>query len=91
MRSHCRNLEELPNATITSEHFDKDKLKEKMKDVDVLIVRSATKVTKEIIDSSPKLKIIGRAGMGLDNIDLEAAKVKNIKVLNTPSKCSFCC
>ncbi len=47
-----------------------------MKDVDVLIVRSATKVTKEIIDSSPKLKIIGRAGMGLDNIDLEAAKVK---------------
>jgi len=42
--------EELPNATITSEHFDKDKLKEKMKDVDVLIVRSATKVTKEIIE-----------------------------------------
>jgi D-3-phosphoglycerate dehydrogenase len=78
--------EELPNATITSEHLDKDKLKEKMRDVDVLIVRSATKVTKEIIECASQLKIIGRAGMGLDNIDVEAAKAKNIKVLNTPGQ-----
>ena len=78
--------EKLPKALITSEHLDKDNLKVKMKDVDVLIVRSATKVTKEIIESAPKLKIIGRAGMGMDNIDVEAADTKNIKVLNTPGQ-----
>ncbi len=50
----------------------------------VLIVRSATKVTKDVIEASDALEIIGRAGVGLDNIDLEAAKAKGIKVLNTP-------
>jgi len=49
-----------------------------------LIVRSATKVTKEIIDNANNLKIIGRAGAGVDNIDLVSAKEKNIIVLNTP-------
>ena len=51
---------------------------------DGLIVRSATKVTKDIIDSTTNLKIIGRAGAGVDNIDIEAAKNKNIIVMNTP-------
>ena len=49
-----------------------------------LIVRSATKVTKEIIDNANNLKIIGRAGAGVDNIDLVSAKEKNIIVMNTP-------
>jgi D-3-phosphoglycerate dehydrogenase len=77
---------ELPQAEITSEHFEKDILKQKIKDYDVLIVRSATKVTKEILEHADKLKIIGRAGMGLDNIDVETAKIKGIKVLNTPGQ-----
>tara|TARA_Y100000590_G_scaffold317410_1_gene359085 strand:+ start:1990 stop:2928 length:939 start_codon:yes stop_codon:yes gene_type:complete len=51
---------------------------------DGLIVRSATKVTKEIIAKANNLKIIGRAGAGVDNIDVTAAKEKNIIVMNTP-------
>ncbi len=49
-----------------------------------LVVRSATKVTNEIITSAKKLKIIGRAGAGVDNIDLNSAKKNNIIVMNTP-------
>jgi len=51
---------------------------------DVLIVRSRTKVTREVIYNASKLKVIGRAGVGLDNIDLKAAKERGIKVLSTP-------
>ncbi|MBM7558296.1 D-2-hydroxyacid dehydrogenase [Marinitoga litoralis] len=74
----------LPNAKITIEHYEKDVLKEKVKDFDVLVVRSATKATREIIENGNNLKLIARAGMGLDNVDLEAAKEKGIKVINTP-------
>lgn len=80
---------DLPDAKITTEHFDKDELIEKVKDFDILVVRSATKVTRDIIKAGSKLKIIGRAGMGLDNIDLEAAKEKGIEVLNTPGQNSL--
>ncbi len=59
-------------------------LKEEIKDYDALIVRSATKVTKDIIEQAGKLKVIGRAGVGLDNVDLEAATQKGIIVMNTP-------
>ena len=51
---------------------------------DGLIVRSATKVTKKIIESAKNLKVIGRAGAGVDNIDLSIAKKNNIIVMNTP-------
>ena len=59
-------------------------LQEVIKNYDGLVVRSATKATKEIIEEGDKLKIIGRAGAGVDNIDLVAAKKKNIVVMNTP-------
>ena len=59
-------------------------LLERVKDYEVLVVRSATKVTKEVIEAGKKLKIIGRAGAGLDNVDAGAAKARGIKVLNTP-------
>jgi D-3-phosphoglycerate dehydrogenase len=62
-----------------------DALKEIIKDYDALVVRSATKVTKEIIQAATKLKVIGRAGVGLDNVDLEAATAKGIIVMNTPA------
>ncbi|OGI19096.1 MAG: phosphoglycerate dehydrogenase [Candidatus Melainabacteria bacterium RIFCSPHIGHO2_02_FULL_34_12] len=62
-----------------------DELKKKIKDYDALLVRSQTKVTKEVIDAcSSKMKIIGRAGVGVDNIDLEAATQKGIIVVNSP-------
>ncbi len=58
-------------------------------DFDGIIVRSATKVTKEVIEAAQNLKVIGRAGVGLDNIDQEAAKKKGIKVVNTPAATSI--
>ena len=54
----------------------------------VLLVRSATKVCKDIIDSCPNLKIIGRGGVGMDNIDVEYAREKGIHVINTPASSS---
>ncbi|MBI5232949.1 MAG: phosphoglycerate dehydrogenase [Deltaproteobacteria bacterium] len=59
-------------------------LKERIKDCHGLIVRSATKVTKEIIESAQNLKVKGRAGTGVDNIDVHTATKKGIVVMNTP-------
>lgn len=56
--------------------------------IDVLLVRSATKVTKEIIDQCPSLKIIGRGGVGMDNIEVEYARDKGLHVINTPASSS---
>ncbi|MDR6371085.1 D-3-phosphoglycerate dehydrogenase [Chryseobacterium bernardetii] len=56
--------------------------------VDVLLVRSATKVRQDLIDACPGLKIIGRGGIGMDNIDVEYAKSKGIKIINTPTASS---
>jgi len=57
-------------------------------EVDVLLVRSATKVRKDLIDQCLRLKIIGRGGVGMDNIDVEYAEKKGIKVINTPAASS---
>ena len=62
-----------------------DELKQAIKDYNALIVRSATKVTKDVINAADKLKVIGRAGVGLDNVDLEAATNRGIMVMNTPA------
>ncbi|MFA5411988.1 MAG: hydroxyacid dehydrogenase [Candidatus Micrarchaeia archaeon] len=56
-----------------------------LKEAEVLVVRSATKVTKEFLGKAPKLKIVFRAGVGVDNIDVEACKARGVKVQNTPS------
>jgi D-3-phosphoglycerate dehydrogenase len=56
--------------------------------INALLVRSATKVRKEMIDACPSLKIIGRGGVGMDNIDVEYARSKGIKVINTPAASS---
>ncbi|WP_306352757.1 D-2-hydroxyacid dehydrogenase [Flavobacterium sp. '19STA2R22 D10 B1'] len=56
--------------------------------ISVLLVRSATKVQKDIIDNCPSLKIIGRGGVGMDNIDVEYAREKGIHVINTPASSS---
>jgi len=53
-------------------------------DCDALVVRTATTVTREIIEGAPRLRVIGRGGVGLDNIDLEAAAQRNIAVVHTP-------
>jgi D-3-phosphoglycerate dehydrogenase len=67
------------NPTITPEQLTKI-----VSNYDALIVRSRTKVTKEIIEAGRRLRVIGRAGAGLDNIDLETAKQRGITVFSTP-------
>ncbi len=61
-----------------------EELKKVIKDYHALVVRSATKVTAEIIEAADNLKVIGRAGTGVDNIDMQAATKKGIVVMNTP-------
>ena len=50
-----------------------------------MAVRSATKVTAEVLDAAKRLKVVGRAGIGVDNIDVEAATQRGVVVMNTPS------
>jgi len=63
---------------------DKDKLEQMIGDFDGLAIRSATKVTQKIIDAATNLKVVGRAGIGVDNVDIKAATAKGIIVMNTP-------
>jgi len=60
-----------------------EKLRKAVSNYDVMIVRGRTKVTKEIIEAGRRLRVIGRAGVGLDNIDVETAKKRGIVILNT--------
>jgi len=62
----------------------KETLNAEIADADALIVRSATKVTADLLDKAPKLRAVGRAGVGVDNIDLEAATKRGVLVMSTP-------
>jgi D-3-phosphoglycerate dehydrogenase len=64
--------------------MSKEELLEAIRDKDALLVRSATKVTREVLEAAENLKVIGRAGIGVDNIDLDAATEKGIVVVNSP-------
>ncbi len=64
---------------------DVEEIKDAINDADGLIVRSGTKVTADLIEGTEKLKVIGRAGAGVDNIDIPAATKKGILVMNSPS------
>ena len=61
------------------------KLLELVRDVHAIAVRSETKVTAELIAAAPLLKVVGRAGVGVDNVDVEAATERGVIVMNTPS------
>jgi len=67
------------------EKLSADDLLKVIADYEALIVRGQTRVTAAVMDVAGKLKVIGRAGVGVDNIDLEAAKTHNITVVNAPS------
>ena len=62
-----------------------EELKAIIGDYDALIIRSATKVTEDLLQSAAKLKVVGRAGIGLDNVDIPAATKRGIIVMNTPT------
>lgn len=74
---------------VDTTHIPQDELMEKLPQYDVITVRSATKVRKELIDACPNLKIIARGGVGMDNIDVQYARDKGITVINTPAASSI--
>jgi D-3-phosphoglycerate dehydrogenase len=76
---------------ITTDHVPQEQLAEfiRSENVSILLVRSATKVRRDLIDACPTLKLIGRGGVGLDNIDVAHAKAKGIPVVNTPASSSI--
>lgn len=73
---------------VETQHIAQELLAEQLNGYDAITVRSATKVRKELIDACPNLKLIGRGGVGMDNIDVEYARSKGITVVNTPASSS---
>jgi len=74
---------------VDTNNIPQDELPEKLKAYDAITVRSATKVRAALIDAVPNLKLIGRGGVGVDNIDVDYAKEKGIGVYNTPASSSL--
>jgi len=64
--------------------FEEDSLIKEVKDVDGIIIRANGKVSRRLMESAPKLKVVGRHGVGVESVDLEAATEKGIWVVNTP-------
>src|ERR1700675_707042 len=73
-----------PSWNVVNLPKTKGQIADEIRDADALLVRSATKVTAELLDSAARLVVIGRAGVGVDNIDLDAATRKGVLVMNTP-------
>jgi D-3-phosphoglycerate dehydrogenase len=84
---HPKGVELLKDAghEVDTNFIPQEELTTKLNSYDAVLVRSATKIRKELIDQSPNLKLIGRGGVGLDNIDVTYAKDKGIAVFNTPA------
>lgn len=83
-----KKLLEQAGFQVDTTKIPQDKLATELNAYDAILVRSATKVRKEIIDACPNLKLIGRGGVGMDNIDVAYAKNKGIAVVNTPASSS---
>ena len=79
-------LQSIGNCIDISSSLSKEKaLDTEIVEAEILVIRSSTKLTREIIEKGNNLKIIARCGVGIDNIDVEYAKSKNIKITNSPS------
>jgi len=74
---------------VDTNNIPQDELPVKLQAYDAITVRSATKVRKALIDACPNLKLIGRGGVGVDNIDVDYAKEKGVGVYNTPASSSL--
>ncbi|WP_432708960.1 D-2-hydroxyacid dehydrogenase [Pedobacter sp.] len=81
-------LLEQAGFTVDTETVPQDKLIEALQHYDAITVRSATKIRKDLIDQCPNLRLIGRGGVGMDNIDVDYAREKGIAVVNTPAASS---
>jgi D-3-phosphoglycerate dehydrogenase len=72
-------------VTVLEKRLPEAELLPLVAEVEALVVRSETKITRRVIEAAPKLKVVGRAGVGVDNVDVEAATQRGIVVMNTPS------
>lgn len=81
-------LLEAAGFEVTTTHYKAEELPEKLGAFDAITVRSATQVRKDLIDACPNLKVIGRGGVGMDNIDVAYAREKGLGVYNTPAASS---
>lgn len=83
-------LQAIPNFEVTVKTgLSETELVQIIPDFDIVVVRSATKITRPVIEAGKNLKLIIRAGIGLDNIDVQAAKEKGVEVANTPAATSI--
>ena len=82
------NLKEVAEVVVDTE-ITPEELLNTIQEYDAIVVRSRTKVTREVIERAEKLKIIARAGVGVDNVDVEAATEKGIMVVNAPESTSI--
>jgi D-3-phosphoglycerate dehydrogenase len=83
-----KQMLEAAGFTVDTTFIPQDELAVKLQAYDAITVRSATKVRKALIDQCPNLKLIGRGGVGVDNIDVEYAREKGVAVHNTPAASS---
>ena len=79
-----RGVELLKKSGLNTVVTTKDTIAKELQDADALIVRSATRVTPELLDKAPRLRAVGRAGVGVDNIDLQEATRRGVLVMSTP-------
>ena len=84
-----KKLLEEAGFTVDTQTIPQDQLSSAMLNYDAITVRSATKVRKELIDACPNIKLIGRGGVGMDNIDVDYARSKGLAVVNTPAASSL--
>lgn len=84
-----KNLLEAAGFTVNTNKIAQEKLETSLQAFDGIIVRSATKVRRDLIEKCPNLKFIARAGVGMDNIDVEFARAQGIEVINTPAASSI--
>lgn len=82
---HEDGLNQLQKLADVRTDVDRDALPEHIGAYDALVVRSQTKVTREILEAGERLQVVGRAGVGVDNIDLEAATRRGVTVVNAPT------
>ncbi|PID39956.1 MAG: phosphoglycerate dehydrogenase, partial [Proteobacteria bacterium] len=81
-----RMFEQAPGIEVdVKTGLEPEALKEIIGDYDALVIRSATKVTADLLKAAPRLKVVGRAGIGLDNVDIPAATRRGVVVMNTPT------
>ena len=83
-----KELLEKAGFIVDTNNIPQEELASKLNAYDAILVRSATKVRKDLIDQCPNIKLIGRGGVGMDNIDVEYAKSKGVEVINTPAASS---